>query len=132
MSHIHIKTFYDIELTKLTNESGAFYAFSDRQYNALKQDGVTYTQLPDGLIINKDLAVSFHEARSNLFREATKKYLEVNSKESIILYELCNHECFYCRDGLETVFEIVKAYNFTEDEVREVWRSNYDKMTQDI
>ena len=108
--------------TDLFNRTGAFFAFSDKQFNEQKKEGVKYAQLPSGLIVPKKHVQTVITELEMIFKRAMKQDLKENGKEAIIRRELNNHECVYTM-SIEDALPGLLDYGFTEVEVQQVYVS---------
>lgn len=110
-------------ITALHEKHGAFYAFSNKQFDESKKEGVTYASLGMGLICPKENCKTFIEELNAIYENGMKQDIEENGKESIILRELYNHEAFYTWEIEDTV-ESLKGYGFTIEDVQEVFNKH--------
>ena len=108
--------------TEVFNNYGAFFAFSEKQLNEKKQDGVKYSSLGSGLICPKGKGKELMDALETIYNDAIKQDIAENGKDKIIERELGNYECYYTYD-LEDAIAAVKDYNFTADDVKAVFHS---------
>lgn len=116
--------------TELFRQYGVFWAFSDQQF----QEGLqkTHSQVADivaigaGGYVKKQNAHAYHQAMSKLIDTQIKAEL-ATGRENVILYQLHNHEAFWCDDGLHSALSIlVKDYNISKEEVMNVYHKHYD------
>jgi hypothetical protein len=114
--------------TALLNDCGAFFAFSDSQFNEAKQEGIKYVSLGAGLICPKEHADSFIEKYSNIVDTAIETDKKENGIENIIKRELNNHEAFYTCD-ISTTVSVLSAYGVSTEQVRDVY--NKTRALQD-
>ena len=119
-----IQKIKDDLLTKVFEKYGTFFAFSDKQFNEQKKDGVKYVSLGAGMITPKDTADAMLKELDKAIDTAQAKDKELNSKEQIILRELINYECFYVCSPAEAI-ENLKPYNYTESEIIEVYNNHF-------
>lgn len=104
----------------LMNECGAFFAFSDTQFEEKKKADVKYVNCGHGLICPKENAkVLLAGIRSIAVKGREQDMLE-NGKDAIIERELRNYETFYTGDIQDTVDALVD-YGITADEVNAVY-----------
>jgi len=97
-------------MTKAFNDAGAFFAFSDDQYNKAAVEGVKYCSMGAGLIAPVDNAVALRSELDRLYAESIKADLADNGINPIIRRELFNYECFYSGDISDCV-EALKDYD---------------------
>jgi len=117
----YLREYIEDAQTKAIDEAGAFFAFSNKQFNEQKQEGVQYVKLMAGLICPKENAKDLVEKLSEIYKEGIKLDLAENGKEGVIKRELSNHECYYTGDisGCE---EALSDYGITKDEIIKVYR----------
>jgi len=101
-------------------DMGAFFAFSNRQFNEARQEGVEYVALDAGLVVPKGNVKDTLERLEQINKEAVSAFLQDHDKDSIILYELRNHECFYT-GNIDDCVDKVANFNITEQEVMAVF-----------
>ncbi|MEZ9004892.1 hypothetical protein AB6E26_19625 [Vibrio splendidus] len=111
------------------NEAGAFFAFSTKQFDEAKKEGVKYASLGMGLICPVDNAKQFMTRLDSIAQEGIAEDIEENGKKAIIRRELFNHECFYTNDICDCV-ESLEGYGISYDEVYEVF--NHIRKTEDV
>ncbi|EDK30745.1 hypothetical protein VSWAT3_25719 [Vibrionales bacterium SWAT-3] len=115
--------------TQAFNEAGAFFAFSTKQFDEAKKEGVKYASLGMGLICPVDNAKQLMTSLDSIAQEGIAEDIEENGKKSIIRRELFNHECFYTNDICDCV-EKLEGYGISYDEVYEVF--NHIRKTEDV
>lgn len=117
------------KLSELFEKHGVFFAFSDAQFEAKKQAGVEYAGLIGGGVIPAGNVKAFYEDMAILNAEQKEYNLKHFSKEKLILDELFNHEAFYTWE-IEDTYEVLNGmYDFTKEEVQEVFSKYRDKYS---
>ena len=104
----------------LLEKTGSFFAFSDKQFEEGKKEGVKYISLDMGLIAPEDKAGEVLKGLSNIYELGIKEDLKENTKEGVIKRELVNHEAYYTGDITDTV-DSLEGYKITSEEVLEVY-----------
>ncbi|CAK1904773.1 BCTnown [Vibrio crassostreae] len=115
--------------TQAFNEAGAFFAFSNKQFDGAKKEGVKYASLGMGLICPVGNAKQLMIRLDSIAQEGIAEDIEENGKKAIIRRELFNHECFYTNDICDCV-EKLEGYGISYDEVYEVF--NHIRKTEDV
>ncbi len=115
--------------TQAFNEAGAFFAFSTKQFDEAKIEGVKYASLGMGLICPVDNTEQLMTRLDSIAQEGIAEDIEENGKKAIIRRELFNHECFYTNDICDCV-EKLEGYGMSYDEVYEVF--NHIRKTEDV
>jgi hypothetical protein len=93
--------------TALFKTHGAFFAFSNSQFDEQKTEGVTYCQITSGLIAPKEHAKAVVDGLAEINRQGIEQDIKENGESSIIRRELANYECTYtynlddCIDALD-------------------------------
>lgn len=127
-----IQVIRDELLTEVFNKHDVFFAFSDKQVEEQKKEGVEY-------IYSSSLNMFYNiKSKDTIYKdmeEAIDKAIaidkEQNSKETIILRELLNYECFYT-DSPRDAIEALKDYSYTKEEVLEVFRANFNRIVEEL
>jgi len=104
---------------------GAFFCFWDKQFEEKSEKWVKYVNLWAGLIARKDNYKEVVEKFNKHCEDEKKRRTEEQWLESIIKYELNNHEVYYTGD-LTDVMEILKEYWAEEEEVRKIFLKERD------
>lgn len=115
--------------TQAFNEAGAFFAFSNQQFDDEKKEGVKYASLGMGLICPTDNVKQLMIRLDSIAQEGIAEDIKENGKKAIIRRELFNHECFYTNDICDCV-EKLEGYGITYDEIYEVF--NHIRKTEDV
>lgn len=100
--------------TELLNELGAFFAFSNKQFNEAKKDGIKYVSLSSGLICPKDNVKTLIEGLDGINERGIKADIAENGIKEIIWRELGNHEAQITGDISDTVDKLAD-YPITRD-----------------
>jgi len=79
--------------TKLFNENGVFFAFSNEQFNENKQENIKYVSLPGGMICPKDKVKTVINELDKIADNAVDQDIKDNGAKKIIEREYFNHEC---------------------------------------
>ncbi|MFM2591293.1 hypothetical protein [Vibrio sp. TBV020] len=115
--------------TDLFDELGAFFAFSNQQFDKAKKKGVEYVSLGMGMIVPKSNAKSLVVRLDEIQKEGIKQDIAENGKEAIIRRELFNHECFYTNDICDCV-EKLEEYGYSYDDIYQVF--SHIRKTENI
>lgn len=115
--------------TDLFDELGAFFAFSDKQFNEAKKEGINYVSVGMGLIVPSQHANNLVERLAIIQEQGIAQDIAENGKEAIIRRELFNHECFYTNDICDCV-EALKEYGYSYDDIYQVF--NHILRTEEV
>jgi hypothetical protein len=103
--------------TKAFNEAGAFFAFSDKQFNEAKVEGVKYLSLGAGLICPGNKAKQLIATLDKVHAEGIKQDLAENGKAGVIHRELGNHE-YSITYSIEDTARALEGYGITREEIQ--------------
>ena len=113
----YLSDYMENKQTDTFNKNGAFFAFSDEQFNKQKKEGVDYISLGAGLITPKKNAGALTRELHAIYADAVKQDLEENGVKAIINRELANHECQITGDITDAV-EKLKDYKITREQIQ--------------
>ena len=116
----YLSHYTEAKTTSLLNTCGAFFAFSQKQLDENKVEGVEYVSMGNGLITPKNNAPKVSEGFKTILSEAIAQDIAENGKPAIIRRELGNYECQITSDISDAV-EVLKSYGITEEEVQAQW-----------
>jgi len=113
----NLSSYTEQRQTELFKETGAFFAFGQKQFDEKKVEGVKYVALDGGLIVPAENAKALLQGLSTIHEEGIKMDIEENGKSAIIQRELANHEASYtmCTDATK---EALEGYGFTDEEIQ--------------
>jgi hypothetical protein len=117
------------KVSELFKELGAFFCFSESQFNENKVDGQVYVDSLGGLLIPEQNVVSLHERLGKIYEDGRKDELAKKGKAHIIREQLYNHECFYTYD-ITDVVEYLEAYGITELEIQTKFEEMCEQQRQ--
>jgi len=108
------------------NKAGAFFAFSNKQFNEQRVDGVEYSNAGAGCICPTDNVATLVMELSNGHKAGIALDIAENGKEAIIRRELYNHEAFYTGDWKGCIFQgALNGYDISDDDVYAVYKTEY-------
>lgn len=110
----------DNTISTILESHGAFFAFSQRQFEEQQVKGVKYAHTGGGMICPTDRADQLQRditAAIDAFHAAD---LGENGKAKIIWRELANHEAQITMDITDTV-EALAGYGITREDVKAEW-----------
>ena len=100
---------------------GAFFAFSNAQFEEKKVDGITYTQNSSGMIAPKENFKTLVQEIDKIYEDGIKQDIEENGIKSIIKRELRNYECYYTGE-IDNAVDALEDYGITYEQVLNVYR----------
>ena len=111
--------------TKIFDKYGVFFAFSNKQFNEAKQDGVKYADLGGGMLAPSDNADNVIKELTNLHNKHIKEDLAENGKKAIIHRELANHEAQITGE-IDDTFDALESYGITRAEIQAEYTEYYN------
>lgn len=107
--------------TAVFNETGAFFAFTRKQFDQAKKEGVEYCRIVSGLICPVQNAKKLINQLAVIQQEGIVQDIQENGKQAIIRRELFNYECFYTGDICNCV-DALQDYGYSYDDIYQVYR----------
>ena len=120
MNHFNM----DEKINALLTANGAFFAFTEQQYNDEALPGVEYKRLYAGMLCPSDNVKTVMNGLDSLSNEKTRWELANNSIKTIIWVSLANYECQITGDYNDAI-EALKPYGITEDDIKTEWPAYY-------
>ena len=111
------------------DKAGAFFAFSQKQFDEQKKEGVLYKNLNMGLICPVDNAMTLLDELDAIYKNAIKLDIEENGLTRIIIRELNNHEAYYTGD-IDDTARALADYPVTVEDIRKVYRNKNHELEQ--
>ncbi len=106
--------------TQLFKDTGAFFAFGNKQFLEARVEGVKYLSVGGGLYCPKENYDQLEKGLEKIQQEGIKQDIEENGIDNIIQRELYNYESFYTGDYSNAV-EALEQYNITEEQVSKMF-----------
>jgi len=119
----YLQDYINENQTKALDEAGAFFAFSKKQFDEAKKEGVVYVNGPAGLICPKNSVDGLAEKLNEIHQNSIKADLAENGKDKIILRELNNHEAFYTQN-IDDTANALADYPITKEEILTIYKKN--------
>jgi len=119
----YLQDYIEAEQTELFNITGAFVAFSKKQYEEGAKEGIKYASLGGGFICPDDNVLILIEGLYDIHERGIKKDITENGIHGIIERELDNHEYCSTRDIEDTVRALEEYKDITEDMILATSRS---------
>jgi hypothetical protein len=115
-----LSNYVEAAQTALFDKTGTFFAFSNKQFDEGKKEGVTYVSLGAGIICPKENVEALKTGLDTINAQGIAQDIAENGKEAIITRELHNHEAFYVNSLSDTV-EALSDYGYTREDIRQVY-----------
>lgn len=116
-----LQNYIEAAQTKLFNDTGAFFAFSNKQFDEGKKEGVKYASLGAGLICPTDKAQMLVDGLESIIKSGIAQDIAENGIDKIIARELANYEAFYTYEIDDTV-DALEDYGITREQVQAVFK----------
>ena len=113
--------------TKALQKAGAFFAFSNKQFDEQKKPGVVYVNGPAGMICPKDTLDTLMDELDAGYKAGIAQDIAENGLEAIVLRELNNHEAYYTRN-LESTEEALSDYPVTKEDIKHIFHNKNYKI----
>lgn len=118
------------EIQNAISQHDVFFAFSNEQFaegkNKLNlKEGDTIVKFGYGGYMPKSKATDLKNALEVINTNYRQLIKDNNFQEDEILYELCNHECFYTYE-IDSVVDIFEGI-YTTEEIRKVFYKNVEE-----
>ena len=107
----------DTASSKLIEETGMFFAFSQNQFDESKTplaEGDKYMVLGSGTYIPERNFEKYMEGSTKILQDFTKAVDANNLREEYIAYELANHEAWYTYEIEDTKSRLIGTYTDAE------------------
>ena len=114
----------DVKINDLLTENGAFFAFTEQQYNDGALPCVEYKRLYAGMLCPSDNVKTVMVGLDNLSNEKTHWELANNTIKTIIWDSLANYECQISGNYSDAI-DALKVYGITETDIKTEWPSYY-------
>lgn len=112
----YLNDYTEDQINKIMEQYGAFFAFSNQQFDEKKKEGIKYVSCGAGLICPKDNAMQLMKDVIDVGQKGRKQDIQENGHEAIIKRELINHEAYYTGDVDSTV-DALDGYNITREAI---------------
>ena len=111
--------YHEPGMTAIFKEYGAFFAFSQNQYNHCALAGVEYSHVCSGLYVPKAYLQTVEDALAENAKKAVQQDLAENGIHAIVERELRNHEYGYTWDITDTLSALAD-YDVTAAQVKSI------------
>ena len=119
-----MKTLNDYTSDKISavlEKHGAFFAFSNAQFEEKRVEGVEYVRNLNGMVMPKESKFQLIKEMNEIYAEGVKQDIAENGLTTIVKRELSNYECYYTGD-IEDAVEALEDYGVTHEQVLTVFQ----------
>ena len=113
--------------TALIEKTGAFFAFSNKQFTEQLQPDTKYYDFGAGVFVPQKNAKAYVEGLNQIQADGVSADIAENGKKAIIMRELNNFECGYTGD-ISDCADALHQYAISPDEILEVFNSNRGEL----
>ena len=122
----YLSNYTEENTTKILNTYGAFFAFSNKQFEESKKEGVVYARLYGGLIAPSKNVKKIMSELKKVTEEGIKQDIKENGIKKIIHRELANFECQINGDITNAV-DVLIDYGISKEEIKKEYAIFYQK-----
>jgi len=110
---------------------GAFHAFSNKQFEEQRKEGVKYVHMGQNLICPKKNVQKFFEALEKAHMDGIAADKAENGQEAIIRRELSNYEVYW-GGSLDDVVDALNLYGegYKREDILPIYRKRYKEMQE--
>ena len=122
----YLCTYMEDKQTALFEETNTFFAFSRKQFNEGKKEGIIYINMGRGMLTDKRYVKKLINGLDKIYKDSIQQDIKENGIDAIIKRELANHEAWYTMDITDTK-EKLKDYPIKEDQIIKIFNeTDYD------
>lgn len=125
----YLQDYMNERQSALFEETGAFFAFSQKQFDEQKKPGVKYVNCGMGMLCPKDSAKALFAGLDAIYKASIQQDIEENGLNRIIIRELNNHEAYYT-GSIEDTARALKDYPVTEADILAVYKNKNHELEQ--
>ena len=129
----YLSDYIEQEQTKLMEELGVFFAFSEEQFKDgvaknkhLLPEGTKWAAMGAGMYMPSSNVDAFMRRHDQLVKKGIARDLAENGREGVLDRELANYEIGYSWDGHHdpNFRDGIKGYGFTEEEIQQAYKTH--------
>lgn len=122
----YLQEYIEEAQTQAFNKAGAFFAFSNKQFDEAKKEGIKYVSMGAGLICPKENADTLAKELDEGYKLGIAQDIAENGREAIVKRELNNHEAYYTGDTTSTIEALSEYKTITPEDINHIFRNkNY-------
>ena len=126
----YLSQYMERKQTEALDKAGAFFAFSDKQFDEQKDPSrqrTDYTNAGMGMICPKDTIKTLLTELDTIYKNSIEQDIAENGLEAIIRRELDNHEASYT-GSTEDTERALADYPVTADDIKKVFHNKNYKL----
>ena len=114
-------------ISKVLDQYGAFFAFSNKQFEESRKEGVKYVDLGAGLIAPKGTSKKIAAGIEAATKAEVATVKKEKTKKEIIWDAFANYECqITCDISAAVEFLDDFDYGFTKEEIQKEWKGYWN------
>lgn len=106
--------------TALFEKTGAFFAFSKRQFEEKYVKGQAYVSFDGGMFCRAECETKLADGLEAIYKESIQKDIKLHGADQVIERELYNHEAFYT-GCIQSTVEALEDYPFDLKQIKAVF-----------
>ena len=110
------------EISQVLDQYGAFFAFSNEQFEEKRKEGVIYVSLGAGLIAPKGTGQKIVDGIEAARKKGVAQDKKEKTNREIIWGQFANYECQIVGSP-EEGFEALEGYGFSQEELDREWKA---------
>jgi len=122
----YLSDYQETKQSAVFDKFGAFFAFSQSQFNEQKKDEIKYISMGCGMVAPTYHADNLAHALKSIYLDAVQQDLKENGIKAIIHRELGNHECQISM-SYDDVIDVLQDYGITREQIKSEWREYFQK-----
>lgn len=116
-----LNDYTDKAISAVLEKHGAFFAFSNAQFEEKRVEGVEYVRNLNGMVMPKESKFQLIKEINEIYAEGVKQDIAENGLTAIVKRELANYECYYTND-IEDAVDALESYGITHEQVLTVFK----------
>ena len=106
----YLSDFNDKMINNVLKTNGAFFAFSNKQFEENKKEGVMYCKLYGGMIAPKENVKTILKGLEEAQKKGIKEDMKEHTIKQIVFRDCANFELQFSYDGLNEIKEALNDY----------------------
>lgn len=127
MKHLH--DFTQQATTQLLDSMGAFFAFSNEQFEQNRKEGTKYTKGIAGCLVPVENANELARRYGEIYSEAIKQDIKENGMAAIMQREFANYECQIC-GNYDDAKDALQCYGFSDEDFQKQWQIYWQRCVE--
>lgn len=113
------------EISQVLDQYGAFFAFSNNQFEEKRKEGVKYVSLGAGLIAPKGTGQKIVDGIEAARKNGVAQDKKEKTNKQIIWDAFANYECQIVGSP-EDAIEALDGYGFSDEEIQKEWKAYWN------